>query len=145
MAQRVLFACNMNSVRSPMGAAIMASLNAALSDAPYIVDSAGVYEGGPDPFIDGVLREIGVTLGDFEPKAMSDIDLNKVDIVIALTPEAAAEARKVVAREKIEFWDIDNPTDVRGGRDDLLEAYRAARDDLRARITARFPALGLST
>ena len=141
MALRVLFACNMNSVRSPMGAAIMASLAAAQSDQRYSVDSAGGYEGGPDPFIDGVLREIGVTLGEFEPKAMGDINLNKIDLVIALTPEAAAEARKVVAREKIEFWEIDNPTDVRGGRDELLGAYRAARDDLRARILARFPEL----
>lgn len=138
---RILFACNMNSVRSPMGAAIMA----AHADGRYIVDSAGVYEGGPDPFIDGVLREIGVALGAFEPKAMSDIDLSSFDVVIALTPEAAAEARKMLPREKIEYWDIDNPTDVRGGRDELLEAYRAARDDLRARIAARFPELGVCT
>ena len=141
MKKRILFACNMNSVRSPMGAAIMNALVSSTSGADYSIDSAGVYEGGPDPFIDGVLREIGVSLGDFEPKAMSDIDLNKVDLVFALTPEAAAEARKVVPREKIEFWEIDNPTDVRGGRDDLLEAYRAARDDLARRIRARFPEL----
>ena len=135
MVKSIFFACNMNSIRSPMAAAI---LKAEAGDR-INVDSAGVYEGGPDPFIDGVLREIGVALGDFEPKSMNDLEIDDFDLAIVLTPEAAAEARKFLSRDKIEFWDIDNPTDVRGGRDELLTAYRAARDDIRRKIAARFP------
>ena len=135
MTRSVLFACNMNSVRSPMAAAILA----ADAQGRIAVDSAGVYEGGLDPFIEGVLTEIGVSLGDYSPKAMHDIDLDTFDLAIVLTPEAAGEARKFLPREKIEFWDIANPTDIRGGRDELLAAYRGARDALRAKIRARFP------
>ncbi len=136
MVKKVLFVCNMNSVRSPMAAAILAGQRA-----PGIaVDSAGVYEGGADPFVGAVLDEIGVSLGDYEPKALSDIDVARFDVLIALTPEAAAEARRLLPADRIEFWPIDNPSDVRGGEDELFRAYRAVRDELAERIRARFSA-----
>ncbi len=133
MVKSVLFVCNLNSVRSPMAAAILQSMGAVR------VDSAGVYEGGLDPFVEGVLGEIGLSLGDYEPKAVSDVRPETFDLIVALTPEAAAEARRFAPRERIEFWPIDNPSDVRGGREALLDAYRAVRDELQGRIRARFP------
>jgi protein-tyrosine-phosphatase len=134
MVKKVLFVCNLNSVRSPMAAAILAR-----EGAPgIVVDSAGVYEGGADPFIGQVLEEIGVSLGDYEPKALSDVDVTRFDVVVALTPEAAAEARRLLPANRIEFWPTDNPSDVRGGDDALFDAYRAVRDELRSRIRARF-------
>lgn len=137
MPKSVLFVCNMNSVRSPMAAAILADS----AKGAVRVDSAGVYEGGLDPFVEGVLDEVGMSLGGYEPKAVTDTPLETFDLVIALTPEAAAEIRRRLPRERLEYWPIDNPSDVRGGREALLDAYRAVRDDLRARIRARFPAL----
>ena len=134
MVTKVLFVCNMNSVRSPMASAILASER----DNGLAVDSAGVYEGGSDPFVATVLDEIGVSLGDYEPKALSDVDVSRFDVVIALTPEAAAEARRLLPADRIEFWPIDNPSDVRGGEDALFSAYRAVRDELRERIRVRF-------
>lgn len=134
MARKVLFVCNMNSVRSPMAAAILANERGA----GFAVDSAGVYEGGADPFVASVLDEIGVSLGDYEPKALADVDVARFDVVVALTPEAAAEARRLIPADRIEFWPIDNPSDVRGGDDAVFDAYRAVRDELAARIRTRF-------
>jgi len=127
----------MNSVRSPMAAALLARR---AGDA-MLVDSAGVYEGGPDPFIDIVLAEVGARLEPrHEPKAIDDVDIKTFDLVVALTAEAAEEARGLT-RSPVEYWPIDNPSDVRGGREDALNAYRAVRDELAARIKARFPAV----
>lgn len=137
MTKAVLFVCNMNSVRSPMAAAILAGE----AGGSVRVDSAGVYEGGLDPFVESVLGEIGMSLGDYQPKAVSDIRLESFDLVIALTPEAAAEIRRFLPRDRIEFWPIENPSDVRGDQDALLDAYRSVRDELRARIRVRFPAV----
>ena len=136
MTKSVLFVCNMNSVRSPMAAAILASQ----AQGALRVDSAGVYEGGLDPFVESVLGEIGMSLGDYEPKAVSDTTLDGFDLVIALTPEAAAEIRRFLPRERIEYWPIENPSDVRGDRNALMDAYRSVRDELRGRIRVRFPA-----
>ncbi len=133
----VLFVCNMNSVRSPMAAAILSNR----VRGAFRVDSAGVYEGGLDPFVESVLGEIGMSLGDYEPKALGDIPLDKFELVIALTPEAAAEISRHVSRERIEFWPIDNPSAALGGRNAVMDAYRAVRDELAGRIRARFPAV----
>lgn len=134
MVKSVLFLCNMNSVRSPMAAALLAHRRGGA----LRIDSAGVYQGGFDPFIETVLGEAGVSLKGYEPKSIADIDAGAFDLIVALTPEAAAEARRL-APGKVEFWPVDNPSETRGSRDALLEAYRAVRDDLSARLRRRFP------
>ena len=102
------------------------------------IDSAGVYQGGFDPFIEAVLAEEGSSLKGYEPKSMADIDIEAFDLIVALTPEAADEARRL-APDRVEYWPIDNPSEARGGRDALMDAYRAVRDDLSARLRRRFP------
>jgi protein-tyrosine-phosphatase len=136
MVKSVLFVCNMNSVRSPMAAALLARR----AGSALVVDSAGVYEGGPDPFIDVVLAETGARLEAYEPKALADVDVAAFDLIVALTAEAASEARRI-APGKVEFWPIDNPSEARSGREEALNAYRAVRDELVARIRTRFPRL----
>lgn len=135
MVKSVLFACNMNSVRSPMAAALLR----AEAGSGLAVDSAGVYEGGLDPFVETVLGEIGVSLAGHEPKSMQALNLDAFDLAVVLTPEAAVEVRRYLPREKIEFWPVENPSDTRGGEAEILEAYRRVRDELRERIAARFP------
>ena len=128
----ILFACNMNSVRSPMAEALAAS---ALG--PRVrVESCGVYAGLLDPFAAQVLTEAGLAAPEREPREFAGVRPEAFDLVVALTPEAAAEARRLGAR--VEFWDTENPTETRGSREDLLAAYRAVRDQLAARIRARF-------
>ena len=133
MTGHVLFACNMNSVRSPMAAAL---LRLAGGEG---VDSAGVYEGGLDPFAEIVMREVGASLDGHEPKTLASTDLSRFEAIIALTPEAAAEARRLAPDTPVEFWDVDNPSDVHGGRDAIVDAYRRVRDQLNAKLRARFP------
>lgn len=135
MSESVLFVCNMNSVRSPMAAALLWKL----SQGRIEVDSAGVYQGGPDPFVPEVLREVGVKLVRYEPKSVKNASPGKFRAVIALTPEAAEALLAYLPAERIELWPIGNPSEARGGRDAVLDAYRAVRDDLAGRIRQRFP------
>ncbi len=135
MTKSVLFACNMNSVRSPMAAAL---LRLEAGD-QLKVDSAGVYEGGLDPFVEIVMEQLGVAMSGHEPKTLSEVDLTDFDVVVALTPEAAVEARKLLPRAAIEFWDIENPSEERGGRDAIVAAYGRVRDELKAKLARRFP------
>lgn len=137
MKKSVLFACNMNSVRSPMAAALL-KLDAGNR---VRVDSAGVYEGGLDPFVEMVMAELDVAMQGHEPKTLANVDLESFDVVIALTPEAAVEARRRLPRAAIEFWDIENPSEERGGRDAIVAAYARVRDDIRRRLARRFPDL----
>ncbi len=137
MVRSVLFVCNMNSVRSPMAAALLK----AKAGEGLIVDSAGLQEDGYfDTFVQSVLGEVGAPFDSHEPKSMRRLDLGAFDVAIALTPEAAAAARALMPPEKVEYWPTENPSDARGGLKEALMAYRSVRDALSARIDARFGA-----
>ncbi len=131
----MLFVCNQNSVRSPMAAALL-KLH---GDAGVQIDSAGVYEGGLDPFVEIVMSDLGVEMIGHEPKTLSGVDIEAFERIVALTPEAAVAIREDAPDACIEYWDIENPSDERGGRDAVIEAYRRVRDDLTARLRAGFP------
>ncbi len=132
----VLFACTLNSVRSPMAAAIMKQRFGRF----VYVDSVGVRAGENDPLVTEVLDEIGIELGKHRSKSFDEFEDTSFDLVITLSPEAqhrAVELTRTSAAE-IEYWPTIDPTAVEGSRDQRLAAYRAVRDDLERRIEARF-------
>ncbi|MEM9233671.1 MAG: low molecular weight phosphatase family protein [Pseudomonadota bacterium] len=128
----ILFACNMNSVRSPMAEALAKTL---LGPGAH-VESCGVYEGILDPFVARVLEEEGIPIPHRDPQTFAKVDVSQFDHVVALTPEAAAEARRAGAQ--VTFWETPNPTDIRGPEIEMLAAYRTCRNGLRAKIAEEF-------
>jgi protein-tyrosine-phosphatase len=133
----LLFACTMNSVRSPMAEALMKQLH---GDRVFI-DSVGVRPGESDPFAAAVMEEIGVDMRRHRPKTFDDLEDDYFDLVITLSPEAhhrALEMTRTMACD-VEFWPTFDPTAVEGSREILLDAYRGVREVLARRIEARFP------
>jgi len=140
LPRAVLFACNLNVVRSPMASAIMRHL----TGHRVYAKSAGVRVGETDPFAVAVMEEIGLDISRHEPVALSELHDTSFDLVVTLTPQAhhqALELTRTMAVE-VEYWPVQDPTLTAGGRDQILDAYRACRDDLFARIKARFPMPG---
>jgi protein-tyrosine-phosphatase len=136
----VLFACNHNRVRSPMAEGLMKLL---LGDQVY-VDSCGLRNdqaNEPDPFVAAVMDELGVDLSHHRPKAFDDLEDDSFDVVVSLTPEAQHRAVELARGRavEIEYWPTHDPTLVTGSRETVLEAYRAVRDALEAKIRERFP------
>src|SRR5262245_52170257 len=85
LPQAVLFACNHNTIRSPMAAALMRLRFGNL----VWVDSCGVRKGlEPDPFVAAVMDERGVDMGRHRPKVFADLDDANFDLIITLAPEA---------------------------------------------------------
>ena len=66
----VLFACTLNSIRSPMAEAIMKFLHGR----KIYVQSAGVRAGAADPFVAEVLDEVGIELSRHEPRTFEEIE-----------------------------------------------------------------------
>jgi len=136
LPQAILFACTLNSVRSPMAAAMMRQLYGKFC----FVDSVGVRAGTADPFIVEILDEAGVELGKHRPKTFDDLEDASFDLVVTLSPEAhhkAMELTRTMAVD-VEYWPIMDPTVVEGSREQRLDAYRTARDEMMRRIKARF-------
>ncbi|MBT3557053.1 MAG: arsenate reductase ArsC [Rhodospirillales bacterium] len=140
----VLFACTMNSIRSPMAESILKFLH---GDRIY-VDSAGVRSLDIDGYAITVMDEIGIDLARHRTKTFDDLEDDSFDLIISLSPEAqhkAVEMTRWMSCE-VEFWNTFDPSIVESeDREIKLEAYRQVRDQLMERLKARFPRVGGGT
>jgi protein-tyrosine-phosphatase len=135
----VLFACGQNSVRSPIAAALARQM---FGDA-FAIASAGVRKGDLDPFAVAAMAEIGIDIAEHQPvtiEELEDWEGLDFDLIITLAPEAHHRALELTHRlsAAVEYWPTADPTAIEGNREQRLDAYRAVRDQLVARIAARF-------
>src|SRR3954471_14892536 len=141
MPQAVLFACGLNSVRSPMAEGLFRQM---LGRAIFVA-SAGVRKDELDPFAVAALDEVGIDIAKHRPITFEELEdwhgLN-FDLIVTLSPEAhhkALELTRTIAAD-VEYWPTPDPTPSEGSREQRLEAYRAVRDQLSRRIRERFTA-----
>ncbi len=141
--QAVLFACGLNSVRSPMAAGLLKQM---FGKTVY-VGSAGVQKGEPDPFAVAVMEEIGIDISRHKPHTFEELDelegLN-FDLIVTLSPPAhhkALELTRTLAAD-VEYWPTADPTAAEGNREQRLDAYREVRDQLMKRMHERFGKAG---
>jgi protein-tyrosine-phosphatase len=142
--QAVLFACGMNTIRSPMAAALLGQM---LGTSLY-VRSAGVRKGELDAFAAAAMDEVGIDIHAHRPttfEEVEDLEGLNFDLIVTLSPEAhhkALELTRTIAAE-VEYWPTADPSAVEGSREQRMNAYREVRDQLLQRIKARFfPARG---
>ncbi|MEP5761413.1 MAG: low molecular weight phosphatase family protein [Litoreibacter sp.] len=142
LPQSVLFCCDHNAVRSPMAEGMFKKF---FGTAIY-VQSAGVKN---DLDIDGfsvsVCEELGIELSRHRTRSFEEMqewgdDLSGFDLVVALSPASQRMALELTQyyHLDVEYWPILDPTGLGEGREEKLNAYRMARDQIRDRITKRF-------
>jgi protein-tyrosine-phosphatase len=135
----VLFACGLNSVRSPIAAGLLSQM---FGQSTY-VGSAGVHKGESDPFAVAAMAEIGIDISRHKPVTFEELDewegLN-FDLIITLAPEAHHRALELTRTSsvEVEYWPTADATAVDGNREQRLDAYRQVRDQLMERIRERF-------
>jgi arsenate reductase len=142
LPQSVLFCCDHNAVRSPMAEGLMKKFYGM----DTYVQSAGVHN---DLEIDGfsiaVCQEMDVELSRHRSRSFDEMDrfgddLSSFDLIIALSPaskERATELTRLFHLD-VEYWPIIDPTGLGETREAKLDQYRAARDQIIARLTERF-------
>jgi protein-tyrosine-phosphatase len=138
--QAVLFACGMNSVRSPMAAALFQQM---FGKSVYVA-SCGAVKGEPDPFVTAVMEEIGIDMSRHVPVSIADLHDTSFDLIVTLAPEAHHAALDLAHAYAIdvEYWPTPDPTLATGSREQILDAYRDVRDRLFAKIKQRFSVSG---
>jgi len=136
MPSAVLFACTLNAIRSPMAAAILHYY----CGSQIYVASCGIAAGDPDPFVGMVMEEIGIDVKNHRPHSFEDLEDSAFDLLVTLSPEADNRARDMARTMAIaiENWVIQDPSVTAGSREQILDAYRAVRDELVKKVKARF-------
>ncbi|WP_424942048.1 low molecular weight phosphatase family protein [Aliiroseovarius crassostreae] len=140
--QSVLFCCDHNSVRSPMAEGLMK----AFYGQDIYVQSAGVHsELEIDGFAVAVCAELGVELSDHKVRSFDQMEewgeeLSSFDLVVALSPASQHRAVELTRLYHLDivYWPILDPTAMGTRREEKLDAYRQARDQIRGKLLERF-------
>ena len=133
---RVLFICQLNSVRSPMAEGL---LRKRLGDT-VVVKSCGLNPDDPNDFMISIMNEVGIDMSSHQPLSLEDVRGETFDRIIAFTQDVkdSAEAVFGVDEPAIELWAVPNPgegsLDVRA----LLDNYRSIRSNIDARLGREF-------
>lgn len=135
----VLFLCGQNVIRSPMAELFARDL---LPKSVFVA-SAGIRPGERDPFVDAVLAERGLSLGNRAPKLLDDLEDAYFDLIVTLAPEAHHKALDLTrsAAADVEYWPMPDPTTATGTREQILNAYRDVASRLDRRIREKFSAV----
>jgi arsenate-mycothiol transferase len=125
----VLFVCQKNGGKSQLAAALMRDA----AKGRVNVTSAGTK---PAASLNAQaiesLSELGISVSDEHPKAMTTTMVSAADIVVVLGSEARVGD---VPQAKLETWTTDEPSE-RGI--DGMERMRLVRDDIRSRVDELF-------
>lgn len=98
-----------------------------------------------DGFAVAVCEEFGVELSRHQTRSFEEMrewgdDLSGFDLIVALSPASLRMAQELTrhAHLEVEYWPVLDPTDIGSKREEKLHAYRQARDQIKARMLARF-------
>lgn len=103
-----------------------------------------------DGFSVAVCQELDVELSRHRSRSFDEMeqwgdDLSSFDLVVALSPASQRRALELTRfyHLEVEYWPILDPTGLGETREAKLESYRAARDQIIARLVERWgPAQG---
>jgi len=128
----ILFACNINAVRSAMAEAMIK----VTYPGTIFADSCGVSPGNPDGFAIAVMEEIGIDMNTHQPKSFDDLDSAFYDVIVSFSPEAHKMAIGLTHSIDCQtlYWPVDNLANLTGSRGERLRAYRNVRDIIQGNL-----------
>lgn len=126
----VVFLCRANSARSQIAEGWLR----ALSGGRITVRSAGTQPARLHPLAERVMAEVGIDIGHHQSKHVDTLAQLTPDVVVTVCDIAREECavwQQAVARL---HWSIPDPVQVQEDDSRFLDAFRAARDELRERV-----------
>jgi arsenate reductase len=130
--QHILFLCVANSARSQMAEGIARSL----APSHVVISSAGSVPTQVRPQAVMALAEIGIHIASHRSKSVDDVDAASVQAVVTLCAEEVCPV--FLGRAWRLHWGLDDPASVQGSAEQMLQAFRLVRDQLRERLGCLF-------
>lgn len=125
---KILCICTGNSCRSPMAAGFLHSL-----DARITAVSAGVKpEKAVSEYAVNAMHEIFVDISRHKPKSVSSMEIGIFDLIISCSQQAKQFIDKhlpgSIAHVHIS---LNDPAMAKGTDDEIMQAYRTVRDEIK--------------
>lgn len=105
-----------------------------LGGSVFEVHSAGTVATLVRPEAVAVMDEVGINIRDQRSKSLDQFMGQQFDEVITVCDDAKAACPVFPGAGNRRHWSIPDPSAVEGSAGERLAAFRAARDELRARI-----------
>jgi arsenate reductase len=127
---KVMFLCTGNSCRSQMAEGFAREYGKGIIE-PF---SAGLLASRVHPRAIEVMKEIGIDISGQSSKEIDPELLNQMDVVITLCGHAEASCPMTPPHIKRLHWPIDDPVGTVGTEEEIMNAFRKARDEIKKRI-----------
>ncbi|HKJ10199.1 MAG TPA: arsenate reductase (thioredoxin) [Gammaproteobacteria bacterium] len=126
----VLFLCTGNSCRSQMAEGWARTLGGDW----LTVQSAGIEAHGKNPRAIAVMQDAGVDISAQESTRVTPQMLEAADLVVTVCGHADEHCPVLPAGTRKEHWPLDDPARAAGSEDEIVDVFRASRDDIRRRV-----------
>jgi arsenate reductase len=127
---KVMFLCTGNSCRSQMAEGLARHYGKGLIE-PY---SAGLIPVGVNPNAVKVMKEIGIDISGQTSDPIDEDLLRQMDVIITLCGNAEASCPATPPEIRRLHWPIDDPVSAVGTEEEVLNAFRRVRDEIKERI-----------
>jgi len=126
----ILFMCTHNSSRSQMAEGLVNHFHRARWEA----SSAGTSATKVHPYAVMVMKEVGIDISKQVSKDANKMFGKHFDIIATLCSEAEDECPFFIEGDEYVHKSFPDPTEAKGGEDQLIKVFRKTRDDLKAWI-----------
>jgi len=134
---KVLFLCTGNSCRSQMAEGWARHLLGGRLEA----FSAGIETHGLNPRAVQVMAEVGVDISAQRSELVGDHVDTGIDLVVTVCDHAAESCPVFPGRARVVHRSFRDPAQAHGDREEVLAAFRATRDAIRAWVEDELPGL----
>jgi len=126
----ILYLCTGNSCRSQIAEGWTRKLGGERVE----VQSAGIEAHGKNPRAIKIMQEAGIDISGQESTIVSDKMLNLADVVVTVCGHADEQCPVLPAGVKKVHWPLTDPAKATGTEAEIMDEFRATRDDIEYRV-----------
>ena len=105
--------------------------------------SAGIEAHGQNSRAVKVMKEVGIDISGQKSKVLTTAMLRKADLVVTVCGHADEQCPVLPAGTRKLHWPLADPAQASGTTQEILDAFRASRDDISERVVDLLNGLGI--
>ncbi len=107
----------------------------ALASDSTVVQSAGIEAHGKNPRAIAAMGEVGIDISYQESTQVDAGMLQAADLVVTVCGHADKHCPVLPPDTRKEHWPLDDPARATGGEEEIMQVFRASRDEIKQRVT----------